>query len=91
MKTYTIRPLEWRGSDPAWSPEMNNDVGKLFSSPLVGRYHYLIHACRSGYRLDVYANGELIGHLGSATIAAAKELAWQDWLRRITPALEEVK
>lgn len=81
MKTYTIRPLEWKITAGTM----------LFAETFAG--DYTIRAAGSGkLRVDYHTeySTEGVPEL-SASQAAAKQLAWQDWLRRITPALEEIK
>lgn len=91
MKTYTIRPLEWGGSSPFFDHALGCDKGALFSWSDLGSPYYCIHATATGYRLDTCADCNPVESAYADTIAAAKELAWQDWLRRITPALDEIK
>jgi len=79
MKTYTIRPLEWKMA----AEDML--IADAFGEYMIRKRH--------GDKFNVvFENNLSFRAVGVAyTEAAAKELAWQDWLRRITPALEEVK
>jgi len=79
MKTYTIRPLEWKMAAE------DVIVAEAFGE-------YMVHMCHGNKFKVVFEDNLGFRTIGVAyTEAAAKELAWQDWLRRITPALEEVK
>lgn len=83
MKTYTIRPLEWQRG---WR-------NAVIARTMVSDIQYFVEEMMTGRFKVVFDNGSSFKtiHVRVATIAAAKELAWQDWLRRITPALEEIK
>lgn len=82
MKTYTIRPLEWQYTrDDMHQAETIAGLAYIVSESFSGTFSVLFDA---GDKLTTV-------HTGIDTEAAAKELAWQDWLRRITPALEECK
>lgn len=81
MKTYTIRPLEW---------ELIEGSQILMAQTHIG--YFTISGDSRDYCPVRFVSGPSSSYIGDrATIAAAKELAWQDWLRRLTPALEEVK
>lgn len=80
MKTYTIRQLEWKIAAETMI------VAEAFGEYVIQITH--------GRKFKVWFEGDQGSRTirsGLITEAAAKELAWQDWLRRITPALEEIK
>ena len=82
MKTYTIRPLEWRRT--------RDDMCR--ADTMAGLTYFVIEWFSGTFSVMFYDGDKPTTiRTGFNTIAAAKELAWQDWLRRITPALEEIK
>jgi len=80
MKTYTIRPLEWKATQ----------YGEYADVPF-GTYHVGVKGVGAFWCFDPQGDFDDVDSDFPPTIAAAKELAWQDWLRRITPVMEEIK
>jgi len=91
MKTYTIRPLEWNPvRSRMYAREAVVPGGRYLIDRAVVREDWYIK-----FSPDIVDNpginvDQTIVY-GVEYMSDAKELAWQDWLRRITPALEECK
>ena len=79
MKTYTIRTFRW----------VRSTNGAYVAKTPIGYYH--VDKDDGGVEVSLETFYDTRHLSTSKSIAAAKKLAWQDWLLRITPALEEVK
>lgn len=85
---YRIRPLEWE--------YQQSSAYQCYRADVLGG-HYSVECFRyddkqwSGWRLIVSFDEEYVSVVDVDSPEAGKQLAHEDWLKRILPALEGVK
>lgn len=84
MKTYQIRLLVWK--------EFTDDgsIDQWDASP-IDRLVYSVFLFGDGWKLLIEMDGSGISQVDCDSLEHGKALAWEDWQKRILPALEEVE
>lgn len=89
-KTYRIKPLEWHFRSSRTSEVWSSKVPGFYVEVRRHRVKLQTNGAWAPWHLIV-EDGEGFKTTEAKSLEHGKELAWQDWVKRLEGALEELK